>query len=98
MNKSRRDNEQMPPSGGNVLAMLVAVPRPGDAVAELLGNGYLPQRALETRVGLGGCRSRAPGTRSRTLRELCTKVRKTACNGRAASRRCRAGRRDPATA
>ena len=51
MNKSTRDNEQMPPAGGNVLAMRAAVPRPGDVVAELLRNGYLPQRELQTGVG-----------------------------------------------
>ena len=46
MNKSTRDNEQMPPAGGNVLAMPAAVPRPGDVVAELLRNGV--QALLET--------------------------------------------------
>ncbi len=39
MNKSTRDNEQMPSAGGNVLAIPSAVPRPGDVVAELLRNG-----------------------------------------------------------
>ena len=51
MNKRTRDNELMPPAGGNVLTMPAAVPRPGDVVAELLRNGYLPHRELQTGVG-----------------------------------------------
>ena len=52
MNKSTRDNEQMPPAGGNVLAMPAAVPRPGDVVAELLRNGAaaLLEKALEAEI------------------------------------------------
>ena len=52
MNKSTRDNEQMPPAGGNVLAMPAAVPRPGDVVAELLRNGVeaLLETALEAEI------------------------------------------------
>ncbi len=42
----------MPPAGGNVLAMRAAVPRPGDAVAELLRNGAqaLLEKALEAEI------------------------------------------------
>ena len=52
MNKSTRDKEQMPPAGGNVLAMPAAVPRPGDVVAELLRNGAaaLLEKALEAEI------------------------------------------------
>ncbi len=52
MNKSTRDNEQMPPAGANVLAMRTAVPRPWDVVAELLRNGAqaLLEKALEAEI------------------------------------------------
>ena len=52
MNKSTRDNEQMPPAGGNVLAMPAAAPRPGDVVTELLRNGAaaLLEKALEAEI------------------------------------------------
>ena len=39
MNKSTRDNEQMPPAGGNVLAMRAVAPRPGDEVPTVSWTG-----------------------------------------------------------
>ena len=52
MNKSTRDNEQMPPAGGKVLEMPAAVPRPGDVVAEILRSGAqaLLAQALEAEI------------------------------------------------
>ena len=52
MNKNTTDNEQRSPAGGKVLELAAALPRPGEAVAELLRNGAqaLLLQALEAEI------------------------------------------------